>query len=399
MKQFATSLLVLIATTFAAHGQHTLRPDAFPPEPEPPVAKAVTMATTIDEMASWDRYPTYDVYVEMMSRFAINYPEICRLDTIGFSVDNRMILCAVIHSRHLTQVVHPEFFYSSTMHGDEVTGFYFMLRLIDTLLRGYGVDSLLTNLVNEVVIYINPLANPDGTYRSGNSTINGSTRYNANGVDLNRNYPDPFGIEAEDPLQLENQAMMDYVGRHNFRMSANLHGGAEVMNYPWDSFTSNERQHPDWMWWEAVGRRYVDSVRAVAPTMFRTRGGVTAGGDWYVISNGRQDWMNFYANCREMTIEVSTAKTLANNKLNTYWNAQYRSLVGYIQEIFNCPTANVSVSAPTSGSGRIKVGPNPTTGVVTVETESGSHRIDLSDRPSGLHVITIDGRPIKVIKL
>ena len=37
---------------------------------------------------------------------------------------------------------------------------------------------------------MNPLANPDGTYRPGN-TISSPVRGNANGYDLNRNFPDP----------------------------------------------------------------------------------------------------------------------------------------------------------------------------------------------------------------
>ncbi|MCF6184767.1 MAG: hypothetical protein L3J56_09130, partial [Bacteroidales bacterium] len=43
-------------------------------------AKVINMATTVAEMANWDRYPTYDVYVQMMQNFATNYPNLCKLD-------------------------------------------------------------------------------------------------------------------------------------------------------------------------------------------------------------------------------------------------------------------------------------------------------------------------------
>ena len=49
----------------------------------------------------------------------------------------------------------------------------------------------MNNLVNEIDIWINPLANPDGETRWGNQDVWNATRYNANWVDLNRNYPDP----------------------------------------------------------------------------------------------------------------------------------------------------------------------------------------------------------------
>ena len=142
-------------------------------------------------------------------RWANQYPELCNLDTIGESVNGRLILCMHIQgARDVPEAAQaPEFFYSSTMHGDEVTGYVMMLRLIDTLLRGYGNNPQYTNLVDNVAIYINPLSNPDGTYRGGNNSIYGAMRYNANYVYLNRNYPDPFGTQPLSEQQPENTAL------------------------------------------------------------------------------------------------------------------------------------------------------------------------------------------------
>ena len=224
------------------------RPDAFPPVDEDMAPKSLAMATTLNEMYQWNRYPTYDVYVEMMNHFVETYPDLCRLDTIGTSVNGRLILCLAITGSADNDLYRPEFFYSSTMHGDEITGFYFMLRLCDTLLSSYGTSPEITSLLDRTRIYINPNANPDGTYAGGNNSVSRSMRYNANYVDLNRNYPDPFGTDHLDTLQPENRAMIDYVSQHRFEVSANLHGGSEVMNYPWDSFTSRERpvENADW---------------------------------------------------------------------------------------------------------------------------------------------------------
>jgi hypothetical protein len=49
--------------------------------------KAINMATTVAQMASWDRYPTHAVYLQMLDNFATNYPTLCKLETIGTSVD------------------------------------------------------------------------------------------------------------------------------------------------------------------------------------------------------------------------------------------------------------------------------------------------------------------------
>lgn len=64
-----------------------------------------------------------------------------------------------------------------------------MLRLIDTLLSSYGTDQRLTNLINNLEIWICPDTNPDGTYYGGNNSVSGARRYNYNGYDLNRNFP------------------------------------------------------------------------------------------------------------------------------------------------------------------------------------------------------------------
>lgn len=336
MKTFKLLLLlqVLFFSTSVSLAQPLKpRPDAFPPAPESKDAKAVQMATTIAEMAGWDRYPTYDTYVAMMNRWVEQYPSLCRLDTIGTSVNGRLILCMVIRGGNAGN--NPEFFYSSTMHGDEVTGYAMMLHLIDTLLGGYGSNQQYTDLINSVDIYINPLSNPDGTYFLGDNTVSGSIRYNANFVDLNRNYPDPFGTEPLNPEQPENTAMIAYLTNHNFRLSANLHGGSEVMNYPWDSFTSSQRPHPNSEWWIEVCKRFVDTCRMYSNDCFtdvRSEGYI-AGGDWYVIPNGRQDYVNYYHDCREMTMELSHSKTLHSDKLPSYWSFLQNSLVNYIAEI------------------------------------------------------------------
>ncbi len=297
--------------------------------------KAVSMATTVAQMSSWDRYPTYDVYLQMMDSFAVKYPALCRIDTIGTSVRGRLILCAVISDSLNIDQNEPQFFYTSTMHGDEVTGFILMLRLIDHLLSNYGTDAYITRLVNNTRIFINPLSNPDGTYYGGNNNVSRSTRSNANYVDLNRNYPDPWSTAPLNNIQQENTAMINYAAAHHFVMSANLHGGSEVVNFPWDGYESSQKRSADYQWWRAVGRKFVDSCRAAHSGAYTSenRSGIVVGGDWYVINNGRQDYMNYYHHCKECTIEVSKDKTLSSSDLPTYWNFHRRALLDYIDQV------------------------------------------------------------------
>ena len=205
----------------------------------------ITAALTVGEMEGWNMYPSYSTYVTMMQQWADNYPNICKLDTVGYSYNHHLLLCLKISDNPMETEPEPEFLYMSSMHGDEVTGFYFMLRMIDTLLTSYGVVDDITQLVNTTQIYIMPDANPDGTYKGGdnhvwqpNSSFDYSGRYNGNGEDLNRTYPDPFngsGTYAQQlaATEIENKAMIAYMNSHHFVMAACLHGGAEILNFPW----------------------------------------------------------------------------------------------------------------------------------------------------------------------
>jgi len=60
-------------------------------------------------------------------------------------------------------------------------------------------------------------------------------RNNAADYDLNRNFPDYFVNNSRTPTQPETQAIMDWVADRQFILSASLHGGALVANYPYDN--------------------------------------------------------------------------------------------------------------------------------------------------------------------
>ncbi|MCX7861388.1 MAG: M14 family zinc carboxypeptidase, partial [Bacteroidales bacterium] len=296
-------------------------------------------AKMFDGKGIWefDTYPTYSQYETMMQTFANNYPNICKLDTIGILPSGRKLLAIKISDNVHQDEAEPEFLFSGTIHGDETTGYVLLLRLINYLATNYGTNSEVNNIVNNVELFICPLANPDGTYAGGNNTVSGATRYNANNIDLNRNYPDPRAGQHPDgnAWQPETVAFMNYANNHNFVMAANTHGGAEVVNYPWDTWTSTQNPHADNNWWSFVSHEFADTAQANGPTGFFNdlNDGTTPGGDWYIITGGRQDYMNFYKQCREVTLEISTTKLLAANQLPLYWNYLHRSFINYIKQV------------------------------------------------------------------
>ena len=282
---------------------------------------------------NWDSYLTYPQYVSMMESFpskAIS-GRTCSLFSLGtLSTSNHRQLLGVRINNGNTEG-KPKFLYTSTMHGDEITGMIIMLRLINELCT--STDSQIVDLVNNLDIYIMPLTNPDGTYYGGNSTVNNAKRYNGHNVDLNRNYKDYYRGDHPDGNSYEDETIWTMaMGDENlFTMSANYHGGAEVMNYPWDAVYDD---HADKNWYEYVCTQYVQVARQTYSSYMSNTysDGVTSGAAWYVITGSRQDYMNAYAQCREVTVECSSTKTPSASSLPSYWNYNRNSMLAFMEQ-------------------------------------------------------------------
>ena len=291
------------------------------------------------KIMDWDSYPTYSAYKNMMLQFASAYPGICRLDTIGYSVQNRLILVLKISDNVSQNEDEPEFFYTSSMHGDELVGYILMLRLADYLLSQYGQNTTegirATKIVNELEIWINPLANPDGTYRlGGDTTVNNATRFNANNKDLNRNFPDRIS-DTNNVLtgrEAETQAMMRFASKRNITMSANFHGGTRVVNYPWDNGAPSGQYSacPDDAWFIESSLSYSLPNPDMMSGSFTN--GITNGCEWYAVFGGRQDWIYWWHGGRETTIELWDVKSPPGSVLPQRWTNNKESLLAYMEQ-------------------------------------------------------------------
>ena len=290
----------------------------------------------------WNSYLTYGDYVSMMEGFpsSVTNGATCTFLDLGTlsTPNHRRILGVRLNNGQPNG--KPKFLYTSTMHGDEVTGMILMLRLINEFCTSN--DTRIQNILNNVDLFIFPCTNPDGTYKGGNNTVTGAQRYNGNNVDLNRHFPDfddgahPDGASY---YQDECQWMMDLAQEYLFTMGANYHGGAEVVNYPWDTY---QPVHPDDAWWQYVSREYAQLCQAVNSSYMKTANssgdtpsGITNGYAWYTITGSRQDYMNYYGQCREVTVECSNTKTPSASQLPNFWNYSHNAMLTYIEECLN----------------------------------------------------------------
>ena len=324
----------------------------------------------------WDQYPTYSAYENMMYQFATDHPDMCEIITLGTLPSNRKILIA--HINNGSGAGKPKFLYTSTIHGDETTGWMLMLRWIDYLLENPTLPEC-ANIINNIDLYVGPLANPDGTYHGGNNTVNGATRYNANGVDMNRNYADPHGGAHPDgeAYQQETLWFMQLAEENNFVMGANYHGGAEVMNYPWDN---THTLHADDAWYQLISQEYVALCRQVSSSYMTDTysSGITNGAAWYMIGGGRQDYMNGYAQCREMTIECSSIKKPSGSQMPNFWNINKNSIFAFANQVLygiHGTVVDAESKAPIGGATVTLVGHDDQYATVSTQLPNGDfHR-------------------------
>ncbi|MFO7369379.1 MAG: M14 family zinc carboxypeptidase [Bacteroidales bacterium] len=276
------------------------------------------------------KYPSYAAYVSLMQGFASDFPDICRLKEFGESINGRKLLALKITKNPDSREREPLVFYTAGIHGDEPLGTVLMLRLIEYLLMNYSTAEEVRELVDRFEIWINPLANPDGTYFITDTSVAGAVRFNAAHVDLNRDFPDiRNGNWVVVNRQPETSAMMSLLQELQPTLSAGFHGGAEVVNYPWDTWS---RLHADNTWFRTLSRAYVDTVHQYSNNGYMTfmENGITNGYAWYSVFGGRQDYVNCLLHGREVTIELSNDKMPPEDELEVYWNYNKRSLLQYL---------------------------------------------------------------------
>lgn len=278
----------------------------------------------------FESYPTYDDYISMMYAFASDFPELCTVEKLGTSVQGRDVLAVKISDNVDSDEAEAKFFYNSTIHGDETAGYVLMLRMIDSLLNGYETSARIKNIVDNMEIWISPLSNPDGTYKSGNHTVQGAQRYNYRNIDLNRSFPCPSGNQTK-TKQVENDNIINFFEKHQITLAADIHGGVELVCYPWGCWSSI---HPDQQWFRDVSREYATTAQQNSKAGYMTdeNNGIINGYDWYPVYGELMNYTLYNNNCRLLTLEINTTKLLPSSQLDAHWKYNNEALLKYIEE-------------------------------------------------------------------
>jgi len=146
-------------------------------------------ATQLDQpsiLPDWKDGEYHDYYetTDMLSDFKVKYPDLVNVFSIGKSVLGKDIWCIRITNENNTKP-KSSCLIDGCIHGNEWEGGEACLHLAEYLLINFDNNKTITNILNSSEIYIVPLINPDGRQEN--------TRWNENGIDLNRNYDIDFG--------------------------------------------------------------------------------------------------------------------------------------------------------------------------------------------------------------
>ncbi len=176
----------------------------------------------------WDRqFHSYSDMVAEMEQAALNHPDILILDTLGYSVLGRMILGAKVSDNPVLEEDEPEFRIIGCHHGNEFMSVEIPLLMLEYLTDNYGSNPQVMHLVNDLEIWIIPMMNPDG--RTAGS------RYNANWVDLNRDYGYMWNFITPDIFsQPETKTIREHAMKNNFSISLSFHTSGDIVNHVWN---------------------------------------------------------------------------------------------------------------------------------------------------------------------
>ncbi|XP_068928346.1 probable carboxypeptidase X1 [Petaurus breviceps papuanus] len=324
------------------------------------------------------RHHNYKAMRKLMKEVNEQCPNITRVYSIGKSHQGlKLYVMEMTDQPGEHELGEPEVRYVAGMHGNEALGRELLLLLMQYLclefLRG---NPRVTRLLTETRIHLLPSMNPDGyeiAYQRGSELVGWAEgRWTRQFIDLNHNFADlntPLW-EAEDdglvphtfpnhhlPLPAyytmpnatvapETRAVIDWMQRIPFVLSANLHGGELVVSYPFDmTRTPWEAREltptpddPVFRWLSTV---YAGTSRAMHDPGrrpchsedFSHHGHIINGAQWHSVAGSMNDFSYLHTNCFEVTVELSCDKFPHESELPQEWENNKDALITYLEQV------------------------------------------------------------------
>lgn len=282
------------------------------------------------------QYLTPEEIDVFLNEIKLNYPNITSIETLGDSQsEDHVIKALVISDNPGTDEGEPAVRLTGGIHGNEKMSVELMIRLIEYLTSNYNSDPAVKNLVDNRYICIIPVLNPDG--------LAAGSRYNMNGVDLNRNFNDTgnhwvstsrSGTAAFS--ESETQAMVTFSSGKNFNLSITYHVGAVLVNLPFD-FADEDTELPDeYALIQSYAKTYTNAGNFLSnPDLYVSpymEEGTINGGSWYVANGTLQDWSYTETQCLDLTIEIAKRNPDTEEGVQQVFMYNRDSIIAYINK-------------------------------------------------------------------
>jgi hypothetical protein len=269
-------------------------------------------------------YPTSQQVSQEIAALARRVPQFMSVFSIGKSHQGKELWVVKISDNVAQDEIEPEIKFIANMHGDEIVGRELMVFLLRDLVKGIETnDARILELVKHHEIFIMPSMNPDGADLR--------QRGNGRSVDLNRNFPDfTTRDNRNEPgtREPETRAVMAWQAQRRFILSANFHGGAVVVNYPWDTTPD---VHPQDEHIVELSKDYANIVPEMSSST-EFPGGIVNGYRWYEVNGGMQDWSYYWYGDLQFTMEVSDPKWPNYSEVPAYYQAHKEALIGFLEK-------------------------------------------------------------------
>ncbi|PKL46362.1 MAG: hypothetical protein CVV42_16740 [Candidatus Riflebacteria bacterium HGW-Riflebacteria-2] len=196
-----------------------------------------------------DAYYTYATMEKQLKAWAEKYPEICVLESVGKSHEDRDIWALKISDNPNKNEPEPAALIMGAHHAREWPSIEVPMATAKLLLTEYASNEEIKTLVDNREVWIVPMVNPDGVvfsmekskYWRKNRRNNGGSY----GVDPNRNYGYQWGVSGSSSSpssdtykgpapfsEPETQTMKKLVEREKFQGSISFHTYSELILYP-----------------------------------------------------------------------------------------------------------------------------------------------------------------------
>ena len=258
---------------------------------------------------------------------AATNPKIAQLKTVGRSLQNRpMLVMRLTNEKIGKKDGKPQALFVCTHHAREWVATQMCMRLIKYLTSNYGSDARVTQLLDNVEVWIMPVGNPDGyQYTFTNERLwrknlrdndgDGQTTLN-DGVDLNRNFAAHWGLDDEGSSpditdatyrgtapnsEPETKALVDFIEDNDFKFILSYHTYQNLILYPvgWQ-WNTTSLDDPIF-----VAQAGTDANPAITDSILGVGYDPGVGADLYITNGDFTDWAYHDLGIPAQTVELT----------------------------------------------------------------------------------------------